>query len=142
MGHSRYLLLAALFSFAVALLHVGAIFAGPDAYAFLGAPDLGALEAEGSWWPDAVTLGLVGVFGLFGWYALPRGDRLPLRLQALLLVGAVYALRGLVVFPQAFLLARGDSLLPPRYAVFSLVSLLGGCLYLRGAIPLRRSRLA
>jgi putative oxidoreductase len=132
--------LAAAFSFAVALVHLGAIFAGPAAYHYLGAPQLGVQEAAGSLWPDLLTLGLVAVFAGFGACALRAALGTPERwlTLALLAIGSIYTLRGLVVLPEAFLLARGDARFPPRHAVFSLVSLLGGLAHLVGALPLWR----
>lgn len=132
---SRWLVLGAGLSFAVALLHLGIIFAGPDAYTYFGAGELGPLEAAGSRVPDAITAGLVAVFAVFGCYALAGAGlvrRLPLLAFALRAIGAVYSLRGLVLFPELVALARGTAAFPPRYAVFSLVSLLTGAAYLAG----------
>src|SRR5689334_21957344 len=89
-GTQRSLLIAGVFSMAVATTHLAAVFAGPGAYAYLGAPRLGALEARGSWLPDLVTLGLTGVFAAFGWYALAGAGRLrrpPWLLTGLMVIG-------------------------------------------------------
>lgn len=138
---SRWLVLGAFLSFAIALLHLGIIFAGPDAYTYFGAVELAPLEAAGSPVPDAITAGLVAVFGVFGVYALAGEGHvrpLPLLVFALLAIGLVYTLRGLVLFPQLLQLSRGTASFPPRYAVFSLVSLLAGAAYLAGAGRVRK----
>ena len=134
-------MLGAGLSFAVALLHAAIIFAGPEAYAYFGAVHLAPLEAAGSPVPDLVTAGLVAVFAVFGCYALAGAGvirRLPLLLPGLLAIGAVYTLRGLALFPELVQLARGTAAFPPRYAVFSLVSLLTGAAYLAGTVPVRK----
>lgn len=135
---SRWLLAAALLSFGIALLHLAIIFAGPGAYAWFGAPALGAAEAAGAAYPDVVTAGLVVVFALFGVYALAGAGRVrrpPLLPLGLALVGAVFTLRGLVIIPEAIQLARGPAGYPPRYAAFSLVSLATGICFLAGTLP-------
>jgi hypothetical protein len=138
---SRWLVLGACLSFAIALLHLGIIFAGPEAYTYFGAADLAPLEAAGSSVPDAITAGLVAVFAVFGCYALAGAGhvrRLPLLVFALLAISAVYTLRGLALFPELVQLSRGATAFPPRYAVFSLVSLLAGVAYLAGALSVRK----
>ncbi len=138
---SRWLVLGACLSFGVALLHLGIIFAGPDAYTYFGAPDLAPREAAGSPVPDAITAGLVAVFAVFGCYALAGAGhvrRLPLLGLALLAIGAVYTVRGLALFPELVRLARGTATFPARYAVFSAVSLLAGAAYLAGAGRVRK----
>jgi hypothetical protein len=137
---SRWLLLGACLSFAIALLHLGIIFAGPGAYTYFGAGELAPLEAAGSPVPDVITAGLVAVFAVFGCYALAGAGhvrRLPLLVFALLAIGAVYTLRGLALFPELVELSRGATAYPPRFAVFSLVSLLAGVAYLAGARSIR-----
>lgn len=142
---ARWLDAAALGAALVALLHLAIIFAEPSAYAYFGAPEFSVLKAAGSPLPDAVTVGLVLVFGGFAAYALSgagRVRRLPLLEAALLAVGAVFTLRGLALFYELAMLARGEPGIPPRHALFSLVALLIGVSYLAGALPLWRSRRA
>ena len=59
----RLLATAGVLSAAIAVFHFVIIFAGPDAYAFFGAANLGSLERHGSAVPDLLTalLGLVFV---------------------------------------------------------------------------------
>lgn len=134
---SRWLTAAAVLCFGIALLHVAIIFMGPDAYAYFGAPELGAAERRGSVMPDVVTAVLVLIFATFGVYALAgagRIRRLPLLRVALVLIGAVFTLRGLALFPEVVQLASGAGT-PPRMAVFSLVSLITGVAFLAGTLP-------
>lgn len=131
---SRWLTLAAALCFGIALLHAAIIFMDPYAYGYFAAPQLGRAKAAGYWYPDVMTAGLVVIFATFGAYALSgagRIRRLPLLRVALVLIGAVFALRGLVLFPQLAQLAAGTGA-PPRMAVFSLVSLVTGVAFLAG----------
>jgi hypothetical protein len=134
---SRWLTAAAVLCFAISLLHAAMIFMGPDAYRYFGAPQLGRAEARGYAYPDQMAAGLVLVFAAFGAYALSgagRIRRLPLLRVALVLVGAVFTVRGLILFPQLVQLASGAGA-PPRMAVFSLVSLVTGVAFLAGTLP-------
>ncbi len=139
---SRWLTAAAALCFGIALVHVVIIFMGPYAYGYVGVPKLGRAEAAGSAVPDLMSAGLVLVFAAFGAYALSgagRIRRLPLLPVALILIGAVFTARGLVLFPQLAQLASGAGA-PPRMAVFSLVSLLTGVSFLAGTRSLRHDR--
>lgn len=134
---SRWLTLAAALCFAISLLHAAIIFMGPDAYAYFGAPQLGRAEARGSVIPDVETAVLVLIFAAFGAYALSgagRVRRLPLLRVGLALIGAVFTLRGLVLFVELARMASGAPV-PPRMAVFSLVSLITGIAFVAGTIP-------
>ncbi|HEU4882930.1 MAG TPA: hypothetical protein VFT45_11805 [Longimicrobium sp.] len=131
---SRWLTAAAALCFGIALLHAAMIFMDPHAYGYFGAPQLGRAKAAGYSYPDLMTVGLVLVFATFGAYALSgagRIRRLPLLPVALVLIGAVFTVRGLVLFPQLVQLATGKGA-PPRMAVFSLVSLVTGVAFLAG----------
>jgi hypothetical protein len=131
---SRWLTAAAALCFGIALLHAAIIFMDPHAYGYFGAPQLGRAKAAGYAYPDLMTVVLVLIFGTFGAYALSgagRIRRLPLLPVALVLVGAVFTVRGLALFPQLVLLAAGNGA-PPRMAVFSLVSLVTGIAFLAG----------
>lgn len=130
-----WLTLAAAMSFGVAALHAAIVVAGPPAYTYFGAGDLAPLAARGSPVPALLTLVLVVVFAAFGLYALSgaaRVRRLPLLTAALVAIGCVYTLRGLAFFVEVFQLAGGTAAFPPRFAVFSAVSLAIGLTYLVG----------
>ncbi|HYW08227.1 MAG TPA: hypothetical protein VE913_14790 [Longimicrobium sp.] len=135
----RWLGAAAIGSFAVAVLHLAVIFIGAPGYAYLGAGDLAPLATRGSPIPALLTSVLTALFALFGIYALSgagRFRRLPVLRLALLAIGAVYTLRGLLLPLELYALARGAASFPPRYAVFSAMSLAIGLLYLVGTTRL------
>ena len=117
---SRWLTAAAVLCFGIALLHVAIIFMGPEGYTYFGAPpELARHEARGSIIPD-----LAG-----------RMRRLPLLRLGLVVIGAVFTLRGLALFVQLAQMVSGTATAPPRMAVFSLVSLITGVAFLAGTIP-------
>lgn len=122
-------------SFGVALLHLGIVAGGPPAYRYFGAGDLAPLAERGSPVPALLTLGLAGVFGAWGLYALAGAGvvrRPPLLAPGLLAIGGIYTARGLAVVPELADLARGASAVPARYAGFSAVALAIGLVYLVG----------
>jgi uncharacterized membrane protein len=92
--------------FAAALLHLGIIVGGPDWYRFFGAGEPMALMSEqGLWYPALVTAFIAAV--LFAWslYAFSGAGmvrRLPLLKTALLLIGVIFLLRGLLAVPLLF----------------------------------------
>lgn len=135
---NQLLKLGGVLSFAVALLHVVAIFIGAPAYRYFGAGEEMATAAEsGSAFPALLTLFLVVIFAIWGFYGLSGAGvirRLPLLKIALLLIGAVYTLRGAVVFQQLFQIAASSAEVASREIVFSLVSLIIGLAYLVGTI--------
>ena len=94
-------LLAALGSFAVSMTHIWVIFAGPTAYASLGAPfDVVASAEAGTWYAPTITA-LIAMI-IFGWvlYALSAAGhlpRLPLLRTGLIAIATVLILRGLIV---------------------------------------------
>lgn len=120
----------------LAVLHLGVIIAGPPGYRFFGAPDEFATLAEsGSNAPAVLTAAFAGIFAiwaLYGFGGARRMRRLPLVRLGLVLISAVYLLRGLSVVPEALLLARDSTAFPPRFIVFSLTSLAIGVCYALG----------
>lgn len=135
---NQWLKTGGILSFAVALLHVIIIFVGASAYRYFGAGEEMAAAAEsGSAFPALLTFVLVAVFAIWGFYGLSGAGfvrRLPLLKIALLLIGAVYTLRGVAVFQQLFQIAATAAEVMPREIVFSLVSLVIGLAYLIGTI--------
>lgn len=138
---NQWLKVGGVLSFAVALLHFVIIFIGAPAYRYFGAGEEMAQAAEsGSAVPALVTLLLTVIFAVFGLYALSGAGalrRLPLLTAALILIGAVYTLRGLAVFVQIFLFVT-SSKVAPRDIVFSTVSLVIGLAYLIGTMMKRK----
>ncbi|MBA4122816.1 MAG: hypothetical protein H0X72_10205 [Acidobacteria bacterium] len=135
---NQWLKLGGILSFVVALLHLVIIFVGAPAYRYFGAGEDMATAAEsGSAFPALITLVLVAVFTIWGLYAFSGAGvirRLPLLTIALLLIGAIYTLRGVFVFQQIFQIATSSVQVAPREVVFSLVSLVIGLAYLVGTV--------
>ncbi len=132
------LILGSVLSFVVALLHLVIIFFGAPAYRYFGAGEEMATAAEsGSAFPALLTLFLVAIFAIWGFYGLSGAGlirRLPLLKTALILIGAVYTLRGVAVFQQLFQIATSSVEVAPREIVSSLVSLVIGAAYFIGTI--------
>jgi hypothetical protein len=130
-------------SFAVAFLHLVIIFIGAPGYRYFGAGEEMAQMAEsGSLIPAAITFGVAVVFALCGLYAFSGAGvirRLPLRIIALLVIGAIYTLRGISAVPQIILKLNTPEAIPTRFVIFSLVALIIGLLYLGGTIKNRKS---
>lgn len=131
-----WLKLGAMLSFAIALLHLVIIFLGAPAYRYFGAGEEMATMAEaGSLLPAVITFVIVLVFALFGCYALSGAGmmrRLPFLAPALVIIGAIYTLRGVSAIVQVILLMSGATFIEPRDAVFSSVALLLGVIHLVG----------
>jgi len=127
-GHI-FLHMAALGSIAASLAHVWAIFAGPKAYASLGAPpDVIASAELGTWYAPGITLGIATIiFGwaLYAWSALGKLVRLPLLRTGLIAISAVLLLRGLLILPLMFLMPEQMSVF--AYWSSALCFLLGAC---------------
>ncbi len=140
---NQWLKLGGILSFVVALLHVLIIFIGAPAYRYFGAgEDMAAAAESGSAFPAMLTLLLVIIFAIWGFYGLSGAGvirRLPLLKIALILIGAVYTLRGVAVFQQLFQIATSSAEVAPREIVFSLVSLMIGLAYLIGTLTNWRS---
>ncbi|MDQ3070396.1 MAG: hypothetical protein M3R55_11810 [Acidobacteriota bacterium] len=120
----------------LAVLHVAVIVIGPPAYRFFGAPDEFALQAEsGSLVPALLTAIFAAIFGLWAAYGFAGArmiPRLPLIREGLALIAGVYILRGLSAIPEAVALLRTPGAFPPRFLVFSIMSLLIGVCYAAG----------
>ena len=125
-------LVAALLSFAVAVLHIAVIIVGASAYRYFGAGEALAQAAErGQVWPALSTAVITVVFVGFGLYALSGAGllvSLPLLRPVLIGIAAIYTLHGMALVPQLFGLVEG----PPRDLVFSAVSLAIGLVYIAG----------
>ena len=120
----------------LALLHVTVVVIGPPAYRYVGAPDEFALQTEaGSTAPAVLTAMFAAIFGVWAVYGFGGARRIrrpPLVRLGLVLIAAVYILRGLSAIPEALLLLRDASAFPPRFLVFSLVSLAIGVVHAAG----------
>lgn len=132
----RLLQIAGLSSLAVALFQVVLGFS-PTLSTYFGAPpELLANPAA----LLAASLFVALIFAIWGLYGLSGAGllrRLPLLRLALLAIGAIYTLRGLLLIPLLLislgLLASPEPVLT-QAVLASLVSLLIGCLYLSGTL--------
>jgi hypothetical protein len=134
----RALVAGGALSLGVAALHVACVLVGPAAYRYFGAGErMAALAAAGSPVPALVTLAIGVMFALCGAWAFSGAGVIPrlfLLRTGLVLIGSVYALRGLFLPLEIRRLVLAPGSLPPRVLVFSAVSLTIGLLYLAGTV--------
>jgi hypothetical protein len=90
-------------SVAASLLHIGCIIGGPDWYRFFGAgEEMAQAATRGEWMPAIVTAGIAIVLAIWAAFAFSgagRIMRLPLLRTGLIVISAIYLLRGLILFP-------------------------------------------
>lgn len=127
------LVIGGLLSIAASLLHIGCIIGGPDWYRFFGASEQMATMAEqGSMTPTLITLGIAAVLAIWAGYAFSGAGllpRLPLLRTGLVVISAVYLLRGLALIP-ALVINGGDVM--PFVLWSSLIVLVYGLAYAVG----------
>lgn len=127
------LIIGGVLSVAASLLHVVVIAGGPDWYRFFGAGEGMAQMAErGEITPILTTLAIASVLAIWAAYAFAGAGlirRLPLMRTALVLISAIYLLRGLVLVP-AFIINPGGVL--PFVLWSSLIVLVYGVCYAVG----------
>ena len=108
------LILGGWLSVAASLLHIGCIIGGPDWYRFFGAGEEMAVMAEqGSMTPTLLTLGIAAILAIWAAYAFSGAGllpRLPLLRTGLVVISAIYLLRGLALIPA--LVINGASVMP------------------------------
>lgn len=108
------LVIGGLLSVAASLLHIGCIIGGPDWYRFFGAGEEMAVMAEqGSMTPTLLTLGIAAILAIWAAYAFSGAGllrRLPLLRTGLVVISAIYLLRGLALIPA--LVINGASVMP------------------------------
>ncbi len=127
------LVVAAILSGIAALLHIAIILGGAQWYRFFGAGERMATAAEsGRLYPAIVTLGIALVLATWALYALSGAGVLPslpwLRF-GLIVISAVYLLRGLAIVPL-LTVARDQS--TPFLIWSSLISLVYGGVHVLG----------
>lgn len=92
--------------FVAALLHLGIIAGGADWYRFFGAGEAMALMSEqGLWYPAIVTACIATILFVWSLYAFSGAGLircLPLLKTALLVIGAIFLMRGLLAVPLLF----------------------------------------
>lgn len=130
MAHNPALIVGGVLSAAASALHLAVIVGGPDWYRFFGAGEgMARMAEQGSWTPVVITLGIAGVLAVWAAYAFSGAGlipRLPLLRTALVLISAVYLLRGLVLIP-AFAVNPGG--VQPFILWSSLIVLVYGLAY-------------
>ena len=137
MNSKRFLKLSGYFSLFFGLFHVPFLFLGEEAARFFSAPPyVRAMIREHSPWLWLVVVVILGVFGLFGAYALSAAGvirrRLPALRGVLRVIACIYTLRGLVIIPQLVSLARYPAAVPLQTLVFSGVALMVGVFFWLG----------
>jgi hypothetical protein len=139
MSGSRWMLLAGGgINLAVAALHLALGFAGEAVERFFGAPAwVLRLVREGRFQLILLCLTMAALFalcGLYGFSGAGRIRRLPFLRTVLILVGAIYTLRGLSVIRDLRWAIAAPSLHSSHFLVFSLVALGTGLMYLIGTM--------
>lgn len=134
MNGQNYLKLAGVLSFAIALLHIVIIFIGASAYRYFEAgEEMASLAEQGSWQPALLTSAIVLafiVFGVYAWSGAGIMARLPWLRIVLIVISAIYLLRGSAIIIQLVWFINSKANL--KDIVFSLVSLVTGVCYAVG----------
>ena len=130
-GRNPWLVVAGWLSLAASLLHIGCIIGGPEWYRFFGAGEGMAQAAErGEIYPALVTFAIAVLLAIAAAYAFAGAGvlrQLPLMRTALIVISAVYLLRGMVIVPLLF------QPNPVAFDIWSSVIVLGfGLLYAIG----------
>jgi putative oxidoreductase len=101
----QWLLIGGILTGIASLLHVGVIIGGPDWYRFFGAGErMARMAARGSIYPTIVTACIAVVLAVWTLYALSGAGlihRLPLLRLALIVIAAIYLMRGILGIPFA-----------------------------------------
>ena len=133
MAKNLFLIVGGVLSAAASLLHLAVIAGGPAWYRFFGAgEEMARMAGQGSLTPTLVTIGIAAVLAVWAAYAFAGAGlipRLPLMRTALVLISAIYLLRGLVLVP-AFIVNPGGVL--PFVLWSSLIVLVYGVAYAVG----------
>ena len=130
---NSFLLLAGASSFAAALLHLACIAGGSEWYRTLGAgPQIAEMAARGHWYPTTMAIfiaGVLSVWGLYAWSGAGVIRRLPFLRVGLIIITAIYVLRGLLFSPmQAYFPGNSSTF----WYVSSAICLAIGLLHLFG----------
>ncbi|MDO6567713.1 hypothetical protein Q4561_11645 [Alteromonas sp. 1_MG-2023] len=144
MAKNNQLIIGGCLSFLAALLHIGCVWGGPDWYLFFGAGErMAQLAADGDPYPTIVTLVIASVLTGWGLYALSGAGvifKLPLLKICLVLITAVYLLRGLAGLVGPFLtsspVVQQNSI--TFWIVSSMICCIYGTFYLLGTVRLCR----
>ena len=100
---STWLIVGGWLSVLAALLHIACIFGGPDWYRFFGAGEgMARATASGDRGPTLLTLAIAAILLIWAAYAFSGAGlfpRLPLLRTGLVVITAIYLLRGLIFVP-------------------------------------------
>lgn len=100
---STWLIVGGWLSVAAALLHIACIFGGPDWYRFFGAGEgMARAAARGDLRPTLITLAIGAILLIWAAYAFSGAGSLPrppLLRTGLIVITAIYLLRGLLFVP-------------------------------------------
>ncbi|MBD3168592.1 MAG: hypothetical protein GF307_03845 [candidate division Zixibacteria bacterium] len=132
-----FLIVGGIANVAIALLHLVIIFLGAPAYRLFGAGEtMARMAEEGSVIPGIVTFVLTLFFILFALYAFSGANvipRLPYLKKGLIIIGAVYCLRGLMLLPALIMENAGAF-----ETITSLAAFIIGLCYLIGSIGFKQ----
>ncbi|KPZ51975.1 MULTISPECIES: hypothetical protein [Pseudoalteromonas] len=145
MKFNKLLVIAGLLSFIASLLHIACIFGGPDWYRFFGAGEhMAQLAKQGSTYPTFVTLIISAILVIWGLYALSGAGvilKLPLLKTALVLITAIYLVRGIAGLIIPFLttsqIIHHNSM--QFWIISSVVCSIYGLFYLLGTLKYLRT---
>jgi hypothetical protein len=122
--------------FLIATLHIVIIIVGPRAYRYFGAgEDLSSLAEKNSPIPVFLTTFIAAVIAIFGLYAFSGAGkfiRLPLLGPVLLVISAIFSIRGLALPVQLYGLLKNPHKTEVKEIFFSLIALLTGTCMLYG----------
>lgn len=131
MQRNNHLIIAGVLSVIASLLHVACIFGGPDWYLFFGAGErMAQLAAAGDPYPTRATLVIASIlagWGLYAWSGAGLIFKLPLLKPILVLITAVYLIRGVAGLFAPFV--TSDSVVHQNSVTFWLVSSVICCIY-------------
>lgn len=99
---NRWLIVGGVLSVIASGMHIAVIFGGPDWYRAFGAgEELAAMAEQGSIYPTVLTLMIATVLFIWALFAFSGAGlirRLPLLQTGLVVISAIYALRGIAPF--------------------------------------------
>jgi hypothetical protein len=131
MQRNNKLIIAGSLSFLASLLHIACIFGGADWYLFFGAGErMAQLASAGDSYPTIVTLAISSIlagWGLYAWSGAGLIVKLPLLKTCLVLITAVYLVRGVVGLFAPFL--TSDPVVHQNSISFWIVSSAICCIY-------------
>ena len=131
MQRNNQLIIAGSLSFIASMLHIACIFGGPDWYLFFGAGEkMAEMAAAGDPYPTIVTIVIASILAGWGLYAFSGAGlifKLPLLKTCLVLITAVYLVRGVAGMFAPFV--TSDPVVHQNSITFWLVSSIICCIY-------------